>query len=504
MDPATRPGSTPDLESGEILFDTSPIGMATNGPDGRFVTVNRAFCEMLGYSREQLLEMTFRDVSHPEDLDECNALVDRLLRGERSQESSEKRFLHRDGRVVSATVTVVLNRDPDGRPQSFLAQVLNVTDRLDAEAAHLESEERYRRVFDSSTDGLLVLNREGRIVTVNPAGCRMQGCERDDLVGCLPMEFAHPDSHELFAQLQRAVTSGEECHLEGRSVTKDGAERFVEVQGVPFRIDGEDHVLVMLRDITERKEAEAKLAEYLRQLESANRDLEKFVSIAAHDLKEPLRKIEAFGDRLALRCEPELGEEGAGYLSRIRDAGRWAGVLIRDLLTYSRLVTRLEPFRRVDLGACVREVVSDLAPEIEESGARIEIGSLPEVEGDPGQIRRAFGHLLENALKFRSPERPLRVQVTADPPSPDGKTERIRVTDNGVGFDPEYVEKIFGVFQTLHGRQEYGGTGMGLAVCRKIVTRHGGTLSADSRPGEGSTFVVELPREAALGGQSSG
>jgi len=248
------------------------------------------------------------------------------------------------------------------------------------------------------------------------------------------------------------------------------------------------------------KESEKERESYIKKLAQSNRELEDFAFIASHDLQEPLRKIQTFGDRVKDKWGDRLGEEGRDYLVRMQNAATRMQALILALLTYSRVTTRPEPFSRVALTPLVQEVVSDLAARIEATGARVEVGELPVIESSPLQMRQLFQNLLSNSLKYRSEEKPvIRVSAnTVDDPArgkkdPDGQWVKILVKDNGIGFDEKYLDRIFLPFQRLHGRSQYEGTGMGLAICRKTVERHGGTITAKSAPGKGATFIVTLP-----------
>ncbi len=237
-------------------------------------------------------------------------------------------------------------------------------------------------------------------------------------------------------------------------------------------------------------------------LRRSNRELEQFASVASHDLQEPLRKIQAFGDRLQVRSSSELGEQGRDYLQRmLASAGRMRS-LIDALLTFSRVTTKAQPFVTVDLAATAEDVVSDLEEQMRRTGGRIDVGPLPTIEADPLQMRQLIQNLIGNALKFSRPNESPIVQIASRSlGSANGNGDEnngsecyeISVRDNGIGFEEIYLDRIFELFQRLHGRQEYEGTGMGLAICRKIVERHHGSITAKSAPGEGATFLVTLP-----------
>lgn len=264
-------------------------------------------------------------------------------------------------------------------------------------------------------------------------------------------------------------------------------------------------------EIRERIRVEEQLRDLAARLERSNRELEDFASVASHDLQEPLRKIQAFGDRLKVRSGVALGEEGRDSLERMQNAAARMRTLIDDLLSFSRITTQARPFTPVPLTQVAREVVSDLEERIRQTAGRVEVGDLPTVAADRTQMRQLLQNLIANGLKFHRPEVPpvLRVlgRVLPDdgagpggdrPPGP--RRCEIVVEDNGIGFEEKYLDRIFNVFQRLHGRGEYEGTGMGLAICRKITERHGGSITARSTPGRGSTFLVTLPLEQPPGG----
>jgi len=226
------------------------------------------------------------------------------------------------------------------------------------------------------------------------------------------------------------------------------------------------------------------------RLEQSNRELEDFAYVASHDLQEPLRKIQAFGDRLHSKYASELPEQAQDYIARMQSAAKRMQVLINDLLAFSRVTTKAQPFVPVDLEHVAREVAHDLEIRTHEAGAHVEIGKLPEIDADPLQMRQLLQNLISNALKFHREGVPPLVVVAG---SIEGEKAQIVVTDNGIGFEEKYAERIFTMFERLHGRGAYEGTGIGLAICRKIVERHGGEVMARSTPDVGSTFTITLP-----------
>lgn len=241
------------------------------------------------------------------------------------------------------------------------------------------------------------------------------------------------------------------------------------------------------------------LLQYSEELQRSNRELEQFAFVASHDLQEPLRKIRAFGDRLKQKFSVELGESGADYVARMQAASGRMSILIDDLLSFSRVTTKQRPFETVDLGKVMQDVMGDLDYALEESGAQVHIDPLPALDADASQIAQVFMNLINNSLKFHAPNlRPI-ITVTCEinvvPPLTDDERPWccLRFADQGIGFESQYADRVFSLFQRLHGRDEYSGTGIGLALCKKIIERHGGTISAQSTPGEGAIFIIFLP-----------
>jgi light-regulated signal transduction histidine kinase (bacteriophytochrome) len=236
---------------------------------------------------------------------------------------------------------------------------------------------------------------------------------------------------------------------------------------------------------------------YAHQLEISNKDLEDFAFIVSHDLQEPLRKIQAFGKLLVEQKTYRLGNTAQDYITRMSDAATRMKSMLDDLLNYSRVSTRGQPFSRVSLNKIAEEVLGDLEVRVLETGGSVEVGELPIIEADPMQMRQLIQNLVSNALKFHKPGIRPEVIVCAeweDGDKSDPNTRvRLIVEDNGIGFEPQFKERIFQPFQRLHGRKEYEGSGIGLAICRKIVERHGGVIEAFGQPGEGAKFIVDLP-----------
>jgi light-regulated signal transduction histidine kinase (bacteriophytochrome) len=332
----------------------------------------------------------------------------------------------------------------------------------------------------------------------------MTGWNVEEMVGKTERELFHQlDLDGAVGQTILKDRNGE--HLPEQIFCRKDATKFpVEYVRTPIlekeRLVG---AVVIFKDITERKRTEDALSRKAAELARSNAELEQFAYVASHDLQEPLRKIQAFGDRLKGKVDAAQLAEGRDYLERMQSAAARMQTLINDLLTFSRVMSASQPFVAVDLAAVTKEVLTDLEVRIEQTKAQVEVGELPTIEADPLQMRQLLQNLIGNALKFQPPGHQPVVKIqakilrspligAADSDIPDELCE-LTVQDNGIGFDEKYLDKVFAVFQRLHGRNEYEGTGVGLAVCRRITDRHGGTITAKSKPGEGATFIVTLP-----------
>jgi PAS domain S-box-containing protein len=307
-----------------------------------------------------------------------------------------------------------------------------------------------------------------------------------EVVGRSLYDFMFPEQVEMVrSQVRQLLTTGEATGYETRSVLPVGPEWFA-VKFGPIRSEDELIGFTMsVMDITELKRTQLRL-------EQSNRELENFAAVASHDLQEPLRKIQTFSERLTATCSEVLSPEARDYLERMNNAAARMRKLIDDLLCYSRVSSKSQTLLRVSLTEVARGVVGELEETIEQAGAIVTVGELPTVDAAPMQMMQLLQNLLSNALKYRRDEVApvISISGTVDP---DGRHCELMVEDNGIGFEEKYLDRIFNVFQRLHGRNKYEGTGIGLAICRKIAERHGGSIRARSTPGQGATFIVRLP-----------
>lgn len=362
------------------------------------------------------------------------------------------------------------------------------------EFAHLKS------AIDEAAIVAITDNR-GVITYVNHKFCAISQYASEELLGKThSLINSHYHSKEFFVEMWQTISKGRVWEGEIRNRAKDGTFYWVYTTIVPFMDEDEkpEQYVAVRYEVTEKKLALEQLKVYAKKLEISNRELQDFASVAAHDLQEPLRKIQTFSGRLKTKAMDDLKPDALDYLNRIENSAQRMQILINDLLTYSRVTTKAQPFAALDLNQILAQVISDLEVRIEQVGGKVEVAILPTIDGDSTQMHQLFQNLVGNALKFNKPGLAPVVKVEAKvfDPSPLGRPGpacQISIQDNGIGFDEKYLDRIFTLFQRLHGRQEYEGTGIGLAVCRKIIDRHGGVITAKSNPNNGATFLITLP-----------
>ncbi len=392
--------------------------------------------------------------------------------------------------------------DPAERKVAVLFN--DITERKQIENALRTSEKNLREIMESITDGLAVLDRNWVYTYMNDTGARIIQRKPEDLLGGYIWNlYPHSEGTRFFSGYHEAMETGQPVHFE--EYYPEPLNMWLECHCYPYQ----DGLAVYFRNVTERKAAADALNRYAAQLEQlnrelafANRELKDFASIASHDLQEPLRKVKQFGKMLQKHASAALAREDQEYLDRMLDAAQRMQDMITELLDYSRINIQGNPFTQVDLAQIAREVLSDLDVRIEQTAGTVEIGELPVIEADPLHMRQLFQNLIGNALKFYNPGAAPVVKVRAEDGKMEGSGEEalcIHFQDNGIGIPEQYLEKLFQPFMRLHGRSQYEGTGMGLAICRKITERHGGTITATSLPGEGTTFIVMLPKRQRKG-----
>lgn len=355
-------------------------------------------------------------------------------------------------------------------------------------------------IVQTVREPLLLLDRDLRVVMTNASFCETFGEPREAVEGKQLHELGGgawdlPELRRLLNdvlphnQIVRDFEVAQQGHNDRTLLLN--ARRLIHEDG------GVRLILLAVEDVTERRALQRALENTMAELERSNVELQSFASIASHDLQEPLRKILAFGERLEHACGHQLPEKARDYLGRMTGAATRMQRLINDLLMLSRVTTRGQTWTDVPLATIVADVVEDLDEAIRRADGRVEYGPLPVLRADATQMRQLFQNLISNALKFKGPVPPV-VTITAARAdfaiggTPNGAC-RIDVADNGIGFDPKHADRIFRPFERLHPREAFEGTGIGLALCRRIVQHHGGAIRAESTPGSGSRFIVHLP-----------
>jgi PAS domain S-box-containing protein len=437
-----------------------------------------------------------------------------IIRTGKPMEDKLEKATLADGKSVWWLSAKMPWRDKDGNIIGTFGISRDVTVLKEVEETLARERLVLRTLIDNLPDLIYAKDTTGRKTVTNPADLKVLGCTKEaEAIGKNDFDFFPEDIAEKFWADDQKVLQGQPV-IDREEYFLDEADQkcWLLTSKLPLR-DQNGKVIGLVgigRDITERKRAEdalrnseEKLRQFATQLERSNRELQDFAYVASHDLQEPLRKIVVFGERLKEKCTAKLDPEANDHLDRMQKAAARMQSLINELLTFSRVTTKAKPFEPVDLAKVAREVVDDLEGRIELVKGRVEVGTLPVIDAEALQMRQLLQNLIGNALKFCRPDVPPVVKVEAQtftgrvpqagPGAPEVNLCRLTVSDNGIGFDEKYLDRIFNVFQRLHGRNEYEGTGMGLAIARKIAVFHQGDITAKSKPGAGATFIVTLP-----------
>ena len=475
------------------------------------VDCNPALSNVTGYSKGDIVGCDVFDLCDPRTVARARAMSRQFVRTGKTK-TIELVLKCRDGHSVPVTASVsVGSRDDEGRVAESILILHDITRRKRDEAALRASEARYQDLYHNAPDMFASLDPNShRIVQCNATFAEVTGVPRERLIGMSLYELLGAESTSVArAALETVNDTGDVRDVDLRLLRGDRPPLDVSMHVTTVH-DEQQHLYsrLVLRDITERKRAQQSLRAAHDQMEErvrsrtaelarSNTELEQFAYVASHDLQEPLRKIQAFGERLDARYGSQLDADSRDYLDRMLSAATRMRTLIGDLLQLSRITTRGKPLAPTDLSVVAREVVSDLGGRLHDSGGRVDCGALPVVEADATQMRQLFQNLIGNGLKFHTPGTPpvVTVEATVVDRLPDngGPQCEIVIADNGIGFDEKYQTRIFAPFQRLHSRTTFQGTGMGLAISRRIVERHRGSLRCSSQPGQGSRFVITLP-----------
>src|SRR6266496_2937187 len=487
------------------VFQSSPAPVAlTHLPDGKITDVNEAFCEVFGYSREEIIGHTSLEIgiADPESRERAVAMLN---------ERGRIRNLEQKAKTRGGKLLTILNSVETiniGEGSYALTTLIDITDRKRTEEALMESQTQMAGIFNSAMDAIISTDADQRILIFNPAAEAMFQCDQEEAIGqplerFIPERFreAHREHVENFGQTgvtKRAMNGF--AIIYGRR--NNGEEFPSEASISQIDVDGKKIYTVILRDVTERRRAEdeirllnEKLAERViertAQLRAANKELEAFSYSVSHDLRAPLRAINGYTQILLEDYMPVLDAEGQRVCSIIRSEAQRMGELIDDLLSFSRLSRKEIQIVKIDMKALVSSVFGELTKETDRERIEFKVGKLPTAHGDPSLLHQVWVNLISNAIKFTSKKERAVIEIGTKR-SDDENVYYVR--DNGAGFNIQYVDKLFGVFQRLHSEDEFEGTGVGLAIVQRVVQRHGGRVWAEGEENKGATFYFALPR----------
>jgi PAS domain S-box-containing protein len=496
------------------LVDNLPDAIYAKDAAGRKILANPADLRNVRCKTEaEAIGKTDFDLFPREIAEKFHADDQKVIQG-KPVINREEYFLNEAGEKRWLMTSKLPLREQNGKIVGLMGIGRDITEHKLAEQTIANERALLRTLVDHLPVAIYLKDLAGRKTLANPMELSYAGITSEtEILGKTDFDLFPPEVAAVYrADDQKVLDLGQAViNREGSFTKPDGSVVWFLTSKVPLR-DAAGRVTGLVGinlDITERKQieealrsSEAKLRQFTTQLERSNRELQDFAYVASHDLQEPLRKIVVFGERLKEQSAEKLDAEARDFLERMQKAASRMQTLINDLLTFSRVTTKARPFTQVDLAEVAREVVTDLEGRIEQVKGRVEVETLPVIEAEALQMRQLLQNLIGNALKFRRPEAAPVVKVAAQiitRASPAGGAEvakklcQLTVSDNGIGFDEKYLDRIFNVFQRLHTRNEYEGTGMGLAIARKIVLYHHGEITAKSKPGQGTTFIATFP-----------
>ncbi len=471
--------------------------------DLRITAWNKAAENLYGWKEQEVLGKLAREVTRTQISRSQRDEAIEEIRGARAYMADMVQYT-RDGRTITVEGSTSAVYDSQGKVIGYVSVNRDISERKRAEqaleeanAVLRESEQHLREVLDSLFTFVGLLTPDGTMVEANRAPLDAAGITLEDVKG-KPFDQAYWWSYspEVQAEIRSAVqkaAQGQASRFDVNALMAGGYLMPLDFMIAPM-LDEQGRVKYLIPsavDISERKRVEEAIRHYTRQLERSNQELEQFAFVASHDLREPLRKIEAFGQQLNERVGPLLGETERDYLERMMNAARRMSSMIEDLLALAGVTTGAKPYVDVNLSQVIKTVLDDLEIQMRQTGGKVILDQLPTVEADPLQMHQLFQNMINNALKFSRPGVPPLVHITCK--YLPGNEVEINISDNGIGFEKESLERIFQPFQRLHPKNEYQGSGIGLTICQKILERHGGVITASSTPGQGATFRIILP-----------
>ena len=477
------------------LLEAAPDSMVVVNQGGEIVLLNAQAEKQFGYLRDALIGQPVTNIIPVGFAERLIADGTRTAAEALAQQIGtgiELLALRRDGSEFPIEIMLSPLESPDGILVTAAIRDISVRRAADEELAR--TEQRYRGLLEAAPDSMVVVNQGGEIVLLNAQAEKQFGYRRDALIGqqvtnIIPEGFAERLIADGLRSPQDALAQQIGTGIELLALRRDGSEFPIEIMLSP--LESPDGILVTaaIRDISVRKAAEVHLLEKNAELKLSNEELSQFANIASHDLQEPLRMVASYTQLLSRRYKGKLDADADEFIAFAVDGASRMQRLIQDLLAFSRVGTAGGELGEVSSGQALNDALVNLRGAIEERQAIVTQDPLPSVRADATQLVQLFQNLVGNALKYQGPGIPW-VHISAV--RAGGRKWAFSVRDNGLGIDPQYFERIFGMFQRLHKREEFSGTGIGLAICKKIVERHGGTISVESQPGEGATFHFAL------------
>ena len=477
------------------LVESSDDAIISKNINGIVMTWNKGAERIFGYSAEEMIGKSISVIAAPDRIDEMPQILARIKSGERIDHFETVRQA-KDGRLVNVSLTVSPIHDEEGRIIGASKIARDITERMRVLSELAEEKERLRVTLNSIGDGVITTDNLGRVAYLNPVAEQLTGWQNSE-ASAQPLEevfkIINEDSRQTVENpatkvLREGIIVGLANHT--LLITKDGRERSIDDSGAPIRVGSQEiaGVVLVFRDVTERRAEERARQAQAVELRRANEELNQFAYAVAHDLREPLRNVVNFSELLLRGLKGDSNADAQTSIKYIVEGVQRMEMLLNDLLAYSQTGAAQESAALVNTNDALKQALDNLKAAIAETGAVVTSDYLPPILGHEAQMVQVFQNLVSNAIKYRSAAVP-RVQVRAQ------KNDRewiFSVRDNGIGIRPEYQAMIFRLFKRLHGR-EIPGTGMGLAICAKIVERHGGRLWVASQPGEGSEFFFSLP-----------
>lgn len=487
----------------QILFNQEKFGLLMSDHQGNIIDVSPNITKMLGYTRKELIGTSIREITPPKHVDSDLVWYKKLVNQEIDDYAVEKSYIHKDGFLIPVRLIGSVKRNKKGGIEYFITAVEDITEQQ-AQKNQIEQEKRFIELtLEHLPIGISVHRTDtGERTLMNKNFSKVYGWPEDVLTDVDTFfERVYPDPayrQQIKTQIFNDMASGDVERMRWSNVaitTENGEKRIVNAVNIP--IPHKNLMISTVDDVTEKYYAQQIVLESKHQLEAlnkellrSNRELEEFAYVASHDLQEPLRMVSQFTQMLEKKYGHEITPEASKYISYAVEGAKRMQTMINDLLEYSRVTNTDEKFRLTGMGTIIERACQMLAIRIENTGAKVEYNDLPEIYVSPSLMERLFMNIIENSIKYRSDEAPI-IEITH---VQKGEFFEFTVRDNGIGIDPVFADKIFVIFQRLHKRDDYQGTGIGLSICKRIVERHGGRIWLDETPiGNGTAFKFTLP-----------